>query len=989
MRDGNQQAAEGDKAKTLIESFTALLRRLGIQVVFDGDEDTTGNVSQDEARGAEAGIEAPLPVEGRRKQTLQRRSSFTNLQDTITSRHSDTRERGHDLPPRPRSQNTALKDKSLRTPLEPNVDRQPQRDQYDINGQVSAPRRGGLKRSQAEVEADPAHPRPSKKTVVQIREDPSLYEFDQSVTSGDASDPNDDVSRIVELPVVNAHVHISNEEHEAKAKTLRFHHLAAQACNVFWHWCRQARLARDSHDQMFRQATAHDHSILRRQAFEQWRSAFTARIHEKETEKFFGNLEKRAGRARDLFLLTKAFTHWAQCTSDEILRTSAARRHILRTRYFNAWRDITVVNELKVRRQGLSKFLGIWRQKGSHVATLQDEASGFRMTHLAANTYREWFWTFCDRRSPTWYATKLRIKFFDKWRQLTRGLTIRATWSADFAHSRVIRKVVLLWRSRLDETRQLDDDAQLFRRRALLMSASESLHREVDYAPLKRRVELRVDSRLARSALLGWATKTRLSWSAAQINELRIMRNAWTAWNDRLRCQTLSRTIDDRIVVQALYRWVIAERLALCERVGKVKLKDRVFAYWRSKTDAVCSNLGRADYRVRTSREQRMKSQVLEMWTAQAQATMADEAKAQQYRRRRLAVAALEQWTSQARRLSEMDEWCKRAQFFVSATSTINRWREALISTKKARRREAYASIRRAQKIKMTRTLLLKWHNAATNVLELQHQAQYIDEQRLLLAQTSILYQWHGHTLQIVDMKHQADASRNRHLLAAQFHILSGRSDATQRLNSTAIEHITESTEITARRSLNKLNLRLFQIKSHREMAESFEDRTRRKHIRLMLKHWSERSKRPSSQAKAIFSQTVQLPKDFLDEDEDGDGDQNEVRDAATTFNVQATTFDDFAASTLRPRALNAVPSPAYLRTPSRRTTGKVAATSRLPLVSGTPQTTQITPFWNRMHAQYPSGLPRSARPDIGRRSGQSRGVEDIQEASPADGEGR
>ena len=82
-----------------------------------------------------------------------------------------------------------------------------------------------------------------------------------------------------------------------------------------------------------------------------------------ETERFFTHLERRAGRARDLFLMAKSLTHWAYSASKEIQRTSAARRHILRTRYFSAWRDMTAVNELKVRRQLFGKFFSFWQKQ--------------------------------------------------------------------------------------------------------------------------------------------------------------------------------------------------------------------------------------------------------------------------------------------------------------------------------------------------------------------------------------------------------------------------------------------------------------------------------------------------------------------------------------------------------------------------------------------------------------------------------------------------
>lgn len=72
-----------------------------------------------------------------------------------------------------------------------------------------------------------------------------------------------------------------------------------------------------THDQaivfgnMYKLAVNYDARTLRNQGFEQWRVRFLNKRSLAETERFFAELDSRAQKARDLFLLTKAFTHWA------------------------------------------------------------------------------------------------------------------------------------------------------------------------------------------------------------------------------------------------------------------------------------------------------------------------------------------------------------------------------------------------------------------------------------------------------------------------------------------------------------------------------------------------------------------------------------------------------------------------------------------------------------------------------------------------------
>ena len=80
---------------------------------------------------------------------------------------------------------------------------------------------------------------------------------------------------------------------------------------------------------MARIAQNHDQRLLKTQAFSIWAAKLLDKRQAAETEQFFEQYERRATRARDLFLLNKAFTHWAQSTSDEVARTSVARRHVI------------------------------------------------------------------------------------------------------------------------------------------------------------------------------------------------------------------------------------------------------------------------------------------------------------------------------------------------------------------------------------------------------------------------------------------------------------------------------------------------------------------------------------------------------------------------------------------------------------------------------------------------------------------------------------
>ena len=71
-----------------------------------------------------------------------------------------------------------------------------------------------------------------------------------------------------------------------------------------------------------------------------------------------------------------------------------------------------------------------------------------------------------------------------------------------------------------------------------------------------------------------WLQRAKASKQAAEVDQLRVLRNAWTNWNDQLRMQTLAMRINERMVLQALYEWVLVERSKLLKRLFEKRLKQ-------------------------------------------------------------------------------------------------------------------------------------------------------------------------------------------------------------------------------------------------------------------------------------------------------------------------------------------------------------------------------------------------------------------------------
>lgn len=913
MREGMPQN------EALPQQFEEYLRKLGIEVVFDEDErlETGSRLAErlEEAyRDKENGGNRQIPSR------VARRASFTSLQDTFNSQRILDQEMQEGLPARSRSQNSVPLRQETRT------------------GKRASRFRSDGNRSMRSIQFTKPFPRSRLKGTTKLsKTSTTVSSKRQSFSSND--DDNSQASTYCdefdgaqfnpEAQDESRHVTQANGIHSRVASGLleidkiserhRYRHLALFACKLFHLWRETCQKIRPTREQLRKLAYAKDAITLKRQVFDHWQDACRIRERDKETESFYQSLEDQAATARDLFLLTKAFTHWAQCTSEEALRSSAARRHILRTKYFNAYREVTAINETKVRRIGLRKFVNIWKHRKESLVRLNQSASVFYSTQLLKHSYRLWFWQFCNHRTPSWYGGRLRARFFQKWIQLARNATIRNTWCSNVASLKLLRGVFDLWLGRSSIIQEQDDIAQSIRGRNLLVLACESLRRELKLISPKLQVRQKIDARITRFAFLSWSYKARSILEAKRVDELRAMRNAWTAWNDQLRLQDLSRSIDDRLVMQALYQWLLVARRILFRRVSETKLKFLVFRHWRHHLGTLSSSFGNATCLARQSEDQTAKGRVLQTLTAALIGLGEMKAQAQAFRNRALSSKALKAWTSCSQHTSKLRKWAARGEFYILAKKRFRSWQESFLKHKKRKRSEAYAVVRRRRKLYLSSGCLDRLQHQVEAYQAQRVKAEDLDQQRFFKIRTMIFFEWLDRAKQILEQANQARLIYQQHLLSAHANAITERQQHLKDLNLQAENHLDDILAVKARNFLGKFSWRVWQIKRHEKDAESFlEEKVSQPHQRKMLRYWHE---------KAL--------------------------ERRASYRVNQISRDESDAK-LNPLQSSVLPqTPGYLRTPSRRTISR--SRPKLPAPK-TPATTQMTPFMGRLRSQYDGG---------------------------------
>jgi len=922
----------------LFERFETLLQRLGFEIRFDGDAEGI----QDEApidRGANIRQGALHADAEETTQTprLSRRASFDSAHDTKDNARRVQMDASKHSRPRPHSTDIvqSMHDRQaqhtqrarpvhvpspvrLRTSAAPSRGRLKQRGL--VNGTGHTTKKVSISRSRGHRSISSRH----------RTNDEEDAQYDSG--SLDGSDDGDDLAHNLYPHALPVHPAPAKREAthdlaalEANAKALRYGHAVAHAIAIFRDWRRQAVAHHNFHHRLYESAANHDALTLVRQAYDQWRNAFLQRRQEQDVDRFFQVLEDRAGKARDFFLLTKAFTHWEAAAEEQVIRSKAARRHILRARYFRAWRDLTLEHEQKVRRTRLSKFVDIWKRKTAQVLFLGRRSDVMREANLVSQHYRQWFWHFCENRAPTWYATKVKTALFAKWLDSTRQAQVQAAWATDFRNLELVRAATADWSRRSTVVSRHHETAELFRRRMLLEPNIDLLKTELTLSPLLTRMIRVVDSRVARDALKTWTIRARASLQAIQVCKMRVMTNAWTLWNDRLRCRTMSKTIDDRILTQALYKWVLLERAKLFQRVRDEKLMASTCRVWSAKMNDLCANLGRARYLVAQSQKQRVLRTSAAVWSDRSREQLALDKQAEKVVQGKRLDFTLHAWKARYAAIEQLDTWASDARFFVLTSRSLMQWRASTVSNQRNKRRDAYVAVRRTVKVAMARRVFQKWHTRTLQCGALEDQAEQRAYQRVISILPDLIHTWSDRTRLGQEYDSMAVDFHARGTVASALTSMIMRWNGVNRLMARAYDIRISAVEDVSASCLRKLSWAAFQAKSREETAASLAARTQQKHYRGILRFWRNSMEQRRRPVDRLLFQSV-VGSNRVDEVPSG----------------QAMNFDDdlIEFSTVTPSVINtpAMSVSRRNRSASRPSFGRTLAQSSRALPQTNPQ---------------------------------------------------
>lgn len=739
------------------------------------------------------------------------------------------------------------------------------------------------------------------------------------------------------------------------ASTFNMYRRRALARQILIQWFEKAVRLQQSHRDMEALAANKDRMTLLHQAFHLWRAGLQQKRQTVHTERFFKHLEKRAARARDLYLMTKAFTHWAQLTSDERSRASAARRHILSIKYFNAWREITAVNELKAQRFALKRILNTWKKKLQQIRSGEATAEAVYTANLKRRYYRGWVLDFYYRRpAPDWYDYRLKRRSLICW---LRALRTQRERDQEIDHRNrhgLLQCAFQTWMQRTRTLVSAQKEADAKHRKKILSSDLEEWRAQARLSSAAVRVSDMTDRRIVQTAFSHWILRVKALQQAKEVDRLRVMRNAWTAWNDRLRCQALSARIEERLKMEAIYKWVLAERFRLAQRIREQRIVREAFAMFILNARAISNQLMHREKQYRLHSDQELLRSKFAHWREQLALQRQREYIASEFYAPRIQQEALAIWTSKHEHVKKLERWAQDARFYFLTTKSIKQWHAATVNLSKKRRQEAYAKVRRKIKINLASSALACLRAKAEHLAKMEQQATQMRRGKLLRIASELIKRWQQKAAKITQDCHDADVYYHRQLA---YHMLTRWIENSKKYR--ALEEQAVGLDLLhvsglAAAQLRKLSLRLFQLRSTMETADAMHERILRKHFKNMLRHWAEKT-RLQREARGVPGPTVSnINGPILTEGQ-------EPKTPGPGMMPESEPTLNFSELMSLPDGQQTTPiaTPGYLSSPSKR-----AARARMLAqnVSTTPATPLYTPFASRLRAAITTEKTTSSR---------------------------
>lgn len=733
----------------------------------------------------------------------------------------------------------------------------------------------------------------------------------------------------------------TGETDEFKIERVRSKHDKSLLRRLMSLWHQEASWIQRHSAELEEAAENHDKIQLLRPTFNIWRSHFLQTQQEHEEQRIQYEQEQEALHMRKTFLGHKYFTRWVSVCREEQARRDAARKHILMLRIFNAWRDHTVSNDLKVRQFVTKRFLTLWQAKHREIAAEERLAMQNYEVNLAKRIFWGWFWNFAERRAPIFWQDKSKRRDLTTWRTKSGLLQINLMLSQEAHDIRIQKRVFEKFRQRSRIMREHEVRASEQYEHKRYGSVMKRWNKQHHLVAVRKEAESRIWCNRAKSVISTWRLRTKQQQEAINFNNLRILKGFLLQW----RLQAKTAQLSHQRQQQAFHAWRLAVQLKIPQRISRKKLLRKFLPCLVRKTRKVVT-----EERVLTTTAEHLHSyhlakSVFCQWRQRLREVGALQGRAWNMRPPPVVKDCLTKWVEAKRKTDQMQKWAADAGFYLIGNSALSKWRKATEVAKKEKRKMAYAQARRRNKLNLAKLMLDKWREKNAKLNRIEAAANDVRQTKAMALATAALSTWRAKLQDFLSLNDFASKSTKGKLLEEWcLRLADSYRDAA----------VAEESDVLRLRSrcLRKWSRKALQYRAHEHLVYELRDKRSKRSLRLAFKHWRQ-TLEIRQNAGLLFDEHTGPPSPQPRSVPINPAVGNLINLGESVFRSPVKQAQQYLKDLSPMKTTGMTPVPAYLNTPSRRSNLARSLMGGSTTPAGLPLS---TPFERRLGAQLRGG---------------------------------
>ncbi|KAF8421478.1 Sfi1 spindle body protein-domain-containing protein [Tirmania nivea] len=581
--------------------------------------------------------------------------------------------------------------------------------------------------------------------------------------------------------------------------------------------------------QLERIATAHDNRLLGRAALTEW---------------LFLTKERQTEHARNIYLVGAAFSIWAHKTAAIINRSNETRQRIMARKYFNAWRSIVLENDAKVRRFQLMCAIYRWRMALFRRRQAEEHAAKVYAVNLVHRFRRVWWYRACEAVAPGLHNNFLMHEALSTWHQQASAIVHNQLVADRLCKARLVSRVFQHWLEKTDDYLDLGENAVDHRDWSVTRRHLEIWRRQTGYAPSVAHMAGHINRRLATNFLDIWRLRCRQSLAAAAFLKANTFKHTLKTWDLHLRHNFLVVQQERRILVDALYSWVLQTRYQIFTRgVKNSLLAKNALLTWRQQTRRILRARRNNNHNAIYSLKRHLLLKFFYAWRNRLAEEAVREAKAENHHGFTLAGKVLQIWTARVREIITLQSWVEPARRYLLMRNHLRLWRKALQNAKRNKIKSAYKQFYRYRKHRLLVSVMNQWYSRTQVRHAMVLCAEDFNSSRIALIAQRTLEVWHERLVHLHQLNQVQESWNNPPLMKSALDNWLLRLGHLANLGDLAEAYRNEHLSSTATALFRRWQSRVFVLRTRETTAELLNDRIEKRRLVGLLRRWVGRAR--------------------------------------------------------------------------------------------------------------------------------------------------